>query len=289
MLSNQEKQIFNKYFSLAGIDEVGRGSLAGPVTSAIVLIKKKIYIKGVKDSKMLSQKQREEVFEEIKDNPNIEWRVSHISPKVIDQVNILNATILSWKNSLKQLNSQPDFLFLDGNQIIPNLKIKQKAIIKGDQKIFLISLASIIAKVLRDRLMEKMDKKYPLYGFNQHKGYGTKYHMEMIKKHGPSEIHRRSFSPVFENLSFRDKVYQVVSRIPKGSVLSYKEVAEKINHPKSYRAIGNVLNKNPYRWVPCHRVIKSNGKIGGFARGSEDKKELLKKEKFAFINPKCYN
>ncbi|MFH1671430.1 MAG: ribonuclease HII [Candidatus Portnoybacteria bacterium] len=263
---------------IAGIDEVGRGSLAGPVAAAAVVVKKRTLIKGVKDSKLLSQKQREEIFERIKDNPNIEWQVSYIYPKVIDKINIGQATLLAWKRSLKKLSSQPSFLFLDGNQTIPGLGIEQKAIIKGDQKIFLVSLASIIAKVNRDRLMEKLDKKYPQYGFFNHKGYGTKHHLEMIRKFGPAEIHRRSFRPVFDNLLFKDKVYHIVSRIPRGKTISYREVSERIGHPMAFRAVGNVLNKNPYKWVPCHRVIRSDGKIGGFAQGSRVKREMLRGE-----------
>ncbi len=278
MFSYQEKQVFGKYPLVAGIDEAGRGPLAGPVAAAAVVVKKRISIKGVKDSKLLSQKKREEVFERIKDNKNIEWQVSYVYPKVIDKINIGQATLLAWKRSLKKLNPQPGFLFLDGSQIIPGLKIEQKAVIKGDQKIFLISLASIIAKVNRDRLMERLDKKYPQYEFAQHKGYGTKLHLERIKRFGPTEIHRKSFRPVFDNLLFKDKVYRIVSQVPKGQVLTYKEVAERIGHPNSYRAVGNALNKNPYKSVPCHRVIRSDGRIGGFARGSWVKRKILIKE-----------
>ena len=126
--------------------------------------------------------------------------------------------------------------------------------------------------------MERLDKKYPDYGFVYHKGYGTKLHLERIRKFGPIEIHRKSFKPVFNNLLFKDKVYHIVSQIPKGRVMTYRQVAERIGHPNSYRAVGNALNKNPYKSVPCHRVIRSDGRIGGFARGSWVKRKILKKE-----------
>jgi len=269
----------NFYVRRNGTGYFTGNSLAGPVASAaVVVMKKRVFVKGVKDSKLLSQRQREEIFERVKDNPNIEWRVSYVYPKVIDKINIGQATILAWKRSLKKLSAQPNFLFLDGNQTIPGLGIKQKAVIKGDQRIFLISLASIIAKVQRDRLMEKLDKKYSQYGFARHKGYGTRLHLEAIKKYGPIEIHRKSFKPVFNNLLFKDKVYYITSQIPRGQVMSYGEVAERVGHPKAFRAVGNALNKNPYKWVPCHRVIRSDGRIGGFARGSRIKREMLKKE-----------
>jgi len=274
----QLSQYHNFYVRRNGTGYFTGNSLAGPVTAAVVALKKEVKIKGVKDSKLLSAKQREEIFKRVKDNPAIEWRVSHIYPTVIDRINIWQATLLAWKRSLKKLALSPAFLFLDGNQTIPRLKIGQSPIVGGDQKIFLLSLASIIAKVSRDRLMERMDRKYPPYGFGRHKGYGTKYHLAALEKYGPSEIHRKSFRPVFDNLAFRDKVYYVVSRIPKGQTATYKEVAEKIGAPRAYRAVGNVLNKNPYGWVPCHRVVRSDGQVGGFARGTAIKIEELKKE-----------
>lgn len=201
--SKLEKQVFKKGYRLvAGIDESGRGSLVGPIAAAIAAInprttfKLKNYPQGIKDSKQLSKKQREEIFEAIKQEPNIEWKVSFVYPKVIDRINIGKANLLVWQRCLKRLKQQPDFLFLDGKMSLPNLKIKQQSVIKGDQKIFLLSIASIIAKVNRDKLMERLDKKYPEYGFGQHKGYGTRLHLEKIKKLGPCEIHRKSFYPV---------------------------------------------------------------------------------------------
>jgi len=195
-----EKKAFKNGFKIiAGADEAGRGSLAGPVAAAIVIAKSNKdfpLIKQVKDSKQLSIKQRQDIFEKIVNNSEIEWKVSFVGPSVIDKINILQATKLAWKNCLKKLNSQPDFLFIDGNQEIEGLEIKQQAVIKGDQKLFLVSLASIIAKVSRDKLMEKFSFKYPEYNFDQHKGYGTKLHLKKLKKFGPCAIHRKSFRPI---------------------------------------------------------------------------------------------
>ncbi len=196
-----EKKAFKDgYKIIAGVDEAGRGPLAGPVAGAAVLIDKNNLpnLKGIKikDSKQLSEKQREEVFEAIKQEPRIKWSVSFVWPKVIDRINILKATELAWLRSLKKFKQWPDFLFLDGNRTLNNLKIKQRAIVKGDEKILSVSLASIIAKVSRDRLMQRLDKKYPKYGFAQHKGYGTKLHLKRLRKFGPCEIHRKSFRPI---------------------------------------------------------------------------------------------
>ncbi|MEA2113389.1 MAG: ribonuclease HII [Patescibacteria group bacterium] len=215
-----EKQIFRDGYEVAaGIDEAGRGALAGPVAAAVAAIRKdalgKISFgkmdKFVTDSKRLSEKKREEIFEEISKNPNIEWKVSFIHSAIIDKVNIWQATLAAWRGCLKKLDCQPNFLFLDGSfyldgsfcrnskQISDN-ELTQTAIIGADRKIFLVSLASIIAKVTRDRLMRRMHQKYPQYGFIRHKGYGTKLHLEKLKKFGPCPIHRKSFKPIRNNI-----------------------------------------------------------------------------------------
>lgn len=267
---------------MAGIDEAGRGALIGPVTAAIVAVSRGLprsltRIK-IKDSKQLSAKQREEAFEIIKREPRIEWRVSAVWPTMIDKINIWQATLLAWQRCFKKLNPQPDFLFLDGKQNLPRLSIAQQAVVKGDQKIFLLSLASIMAKVSRDKLMERLEKKYPGYQLARHKGYGTKLHFEKLRKIGPCSIHRRSFQPVFSNLTFKGKVDYVVSQIPRGQVMSYQQVAQRIGHPRAYRAVGNILNKNVNPQVPCHRVIRSNGQVGGYRGGSQLKRKILIKE-----------
>jgi len=197
-----EKKAFKNGFKIiAGADEAGRGSLAGPVAAAIVAVKLGTVpnfrdCPQIKDSKMLSANQREKIFKRIRQEPKIKWKVSFIWPSVIDRINILQATKLAWKRCLKKLDFQPDFLFIDGNQGIEKLKIEQQIVIKGDQKIFLVSLASIIAKVSRDKLMERLSIKYPEYNFSQHKGYGTKLHLKNLKKFGPCAIHRKSFKPI---------------------------------------------------------------------------------------------
>lgn len=184
----------------AGLDEAGRGALAGPVAAGVAVLRTGLKTHTpVRDSKLLTAKQREEVFEEIKDNPNIDWRVSFVWPGVIERINILQATLLAWRRCLKKLDRQPDFLFIDGNHLLATPDVansRQRAIIGGDRKIKVISLASIIAKVSRDRLMMRLAEKYPQYGFEQHKGYGTRLHFERLKKFGPSPIHRKSFSPI---------------------------------------------------------------------------------------------
>ncbi|MEK7658527.1 MAG: ribonuclease HII [Patescibacteria group bacterium] len=229
---NEEKKLWKKgYKYIAGLDEAGRGPLAGPVVAAAVVIlnpndqipmtNKIINIKAqknfghwtlgfgiseIKDSKQLSYKKREQLYDIITTNQNIKWGVGIVSEKVIDKINILEATKLAMKKSIKNLN--PDFLLIDGNFKI-NIdeaasappwrrfgEPKQKSIIKGDSKVFSISAASIIAKVTRDRIMKKEHKKYPQYGFDGHKGYGTAFHFKMIKKHGSCKIHRKSFWPV---------------------------------------------------------------------------------------------
>jgi ribonuclease HII len=148
---------------------------------------------GIRDSKKLSEKQREHFYKILTNHPQVKWGVGIASEKVIDKINILQATKLAMKKAVKKLS--PDFLLIDGNFGL-DVDIKQKSIIKGDQKVFSISVASIIAKVTRDRIMQKYHKKYLNYGFNKHKGYPTKAHFSNLKKFGPCKIHRKSFYPV---------------------------------------------------------------------------------------------
>ncbi|OGS45711.1 MAG: ribonuclease HII [Elusimicrobia bacterium RIFOXYD2_FULL_34_15] len=179
---------------LAGIDEAGRGPLAGPVVSAVAILKKNIIIENLNDSKKLSPSMRLSVYKQIIENC-IEYQVGIVEHSTIDRINILEATKLSMKIAVEKLVSQPELVIIDGNQPI-DIKTKQKTIISGDAKSASIAAASVIAKVTRDLMMEEFDKKYPNYGFAKHKGYGTKSHISAIKKFGPCEIHRRSFEPV---------------------------------------------------------------------------------------------
>lgn len=203
----EERRLWKRgYKWIAGIDEAGRGALAGPVFVGVVIINQNFnfssnfghLLKTVKDSKKLSIKKREEVYKLLIKEENINWAVSKVSEKVIDKINIKKATELAIKKALGKIKKEKlkiDYLILDGN-IKLNLQIPQKSIIKADEKVFSCAAASIIAKVSRDRFMKRIHKKYPGYNFANHKGYGTEFHLKMLKKYGPCQIHRQSFKPI---------------------------------------------------------------------------------------------
>lgn len=179
------------YNIICGVDEAGRGPLAGPVYACAIIMKEDFIIPEVNDSKKLTEKKREALYDIILENA-LDWSVASVSEKEIDEINILNATMKAMDMAILGLKVVPDLALIDGNQ---NRDIKQnnKTIIKGDSKSYNIAAASIIAKVTRDRFIIKMDELYPQYGFKKHKGYGTKEHIENIRKYGPCEIHRRTF------------------------------------------------------------------------------------------------
>ena len=179
------------YEYICGIDEVGRGPLAGPVMAAAVILPKDCKILYINDSKQLSSKKREELYELITKEA-VAWAVGVRDEKRIDEINILNATYEAMQDAVHSLSVTPDILLNDAVKI-PNLPMKQVPIVKGDAQSISIAAASIVAKVTRDRFMEEMDLKYPGYGFSGNKGYGSKEHIEAIKAMGPCEIHRRSF------------------------------------------------------------------------------------------------
>ena len=180
---------------VAGIDEAGRGPLAGPVVAAAVILSPDNMIIGLNDSKKLSHGKRESLFKDISAKAaNI--GIGIVDCRMIDSINILNATLMAMKQAVQNLGVLPDILLIDGNKTIAGMKIKQKAIVKGDSISFSIAAASIVAKVTRDRIMLRMHKKYPQFGFDRHKGYGTKAHMEALKAYGALPIHRFSFAPV---------------------------------------------------------------------------------------------
>lgn len=213
----EEKKLWSSgYKAVAGLDEAGRGPLAGPVVAgAIVIIKRKAKsetfvpslgrgkrktktqslkcLAGVKDSKKLTVIQREKFFKILTNHPQIKWGIGKVSEKIIDKINILEATKLAMVKAVKDLGFRADYLILDGNFRIDS-PIPQISIIRGDEKVFSCAAASIIAKVYRDRLMQKYHKKYPRYGFSRHKGYPTKAHKAAIKKYGFCPIHRRTFN-----------------------------------------------------------------------------------------------
>lgn len=227
---------------VAGLDEVGRGPLAGPVVAAAVCFdsekirhcEERVFERRsnpeeyseeysqtpsnkfsgnvtrllrpaqrgtrndliLRDSKKLSPRQRERWYEILTKDKTIKWGLGAVSQKIIDEINILEATKLAMKKALENLGIEPDFLLLDGNFLLEDLNISQKAVTRGDEKIFSVAAASIIAKVSRDRLMRKYHQKFPVYGFDEHKGYGTKKHFEALRLHGPCPLHRFSFEPV---------------------------------------------------------------------------------------------
>ncbi len=194
ILKQIEEEIYNKedVKYICGIDEAGRGPLAGPVVVASVIMPKDSIIEGVNDSKKVSEKKREKLYEEIT-NTAIAWGVGIIDQREIDEINILNATKKGLTNSLKELEIKPDLILVDALTNIDTLGIPYRSIIKGDAKSYSIAAASIIAKVTRDRIMRQWDELYPEYGFEKHKGYGTKMHTDAIKEYGPCPLHRKSF------------------------------------------------------------------------------------------------
>src|SRR3989344_5736113 len=180
---------------IVGVDEAGRGPLAGPVTvGAVAMPSGKTAFRGIKDSKKLSQKRREEWFKLFKKNPRLKYSVSSVSHSVIDKKGISHALRLAVKRCINKLEIRNSDLkiLLDGSLYAPS-EYKQKTIIKGDEKIQIIAAASIIAKVTRDRRMVRLAQKYPQYDFHIHKGYGTELHCKLVKKHGLCDIHRRSY------------------------------------------------------------------------------------------------
>lgn len=187
-----EKQaVKDGYKVVCGIDEAGRGPLCGPVCAAAVVLPLDFEIEGINDSKKLSEKKREKLYDVITENA-VAYSVSMVDAKTVDEINILQATFLAMRNAVNGLSVKPDLALIDGNQK-PHLEIEERTVVKGDAKSVSIAAASILAKVTRDRYMIELDKKYPEYCFSKHKGYGTKLHYEMIEKYGICPEHRKSF------------------------------------------------------------------------------------------------
>ena len=183
---------------LAGVDEVGRGSLVGPVYAAAVILNKSVNTKLLKDSKSLTKYRREELSKYIRENSI--WAIGQASIVEIDKINILHASLLAMKRAILKLKKKPSLVLIDGNKL-PDLKnYKLEYVIKGDQKIPSISAASIIAKVNRDRFITKLSKEFNSYGWNTNSGYGTKEHLQAIKKFGITKYHRKTFSPICDIL-----------------------------------------------------------------------------------------
>lgn len=187
-----EKKAAEKgYKAVCGVDEAGRGPLAGPVFAAAVILPRDCVIEGLNDSKKLSEKKRDLLFDIIKEKA-ISWSVASVDEKTIDEINILQATYQAMKKAVEGLSVAADYALIDGNRM-PPLQIDGETIVKGDSRSPSVAAASILAKVSRDRFMLELDKKYPQYQFSKHKGYGTKLHYEMLEQHGISDCHRLSF------------------------------------------------------------------------------------------------
>lgn len=187
-----EKEALAKgYKSVCGVDEAGRGPLAGPVCAAAVILPEGVIIDCVNDSKKLSEKKRESLFDVIREQA-LSYSIAYATVDEIEEINILNATMLAMRRAIDGLDIKADYAMIDGNKI-PPIDIDAECIVKGDAKSMSIACASILAKVSRDRLLYKYAEEYPMYGFDKHKGYGTKVHREAILKYGPCPYHRKSF------------------------------------------------------------------------------------------------
>ena len=198
-LELEEMAFQNGYQVVAGVDEAGRGPIAGPVVAAACIMPRGLIIEGIGDSKKLNSKQRQELYSKLVSHPDINFAVGIVEHQQIDLMNILQASLKAMAIAVKNLTINPEFLLIDGNQI-PNIQTPAKAVIKGDSLSQIIAAASIIAKYLRDQMMMQFHFEWPRYGFDQHKGYATKLHIQSIDKYGICPIHRQSFEPIKSKL-----------------------------------------------------------------------------------------
>ena len=193
LLKEEENKLYDQGIEyICGIDEAGRGPLAGPVVVGAVIMPKDSFIEGVNDSKKISEKKREKIYEQILEEA-VAYSIGVIDRDVIDDINILNATKLGVKKAVSTLIQRPEVIMVDALTGIDTDGIPYISVVKGDAKNYSIAAASIIAKVTRDRIMQEWDEIYPIYGFSKHKGYGTAEHIRVIKENGPCILHRRSF------------------------------------------------------------------------------------------------
>lgn len=188
---------------IAGLDEAGRGPLAGPVVAAAVVLPEGLLIPGLTDSKQVPEQERERLFEVIREHA-VCYGIGIADEHTIDEVNILQATIIAMERALSPLNPRPDYLLLDAITL-PRIPLPQNSLIKGDLRSHSISAASILAKVTRDRLMLELHERYPQYNFRKHKGYGTSEHLALLREHGPCDAHRKTFNPVARMLRDGDR------------------------------------------------------------------------------------
>lgn len=194
--------VYPKANLIAGVDEVGRGPLVGAVVTAAVILDPSNPIAGLADSKKLTEKKREKLFDEIQEKA-LCWCIGRAEPEEIDEINILHATMLAMQRAVAGLSIVPDYVLIDGNRC-PKLSMPSQAVVKGDSLVQEISAASILAKVIRDREMVELDKVFPEYGFAKHKGYPTAYHLEKLAQYGATEFHRKSFAPVRRALDMKE-------------------------------------------------------------------------------------
>ena len=192
----ENKHYAEGYTAVCGCDEAGRGPLCGPVVAAAVILPKGAIIEGLDDSKKLTEKKREKLFDVITSTA-LAYAIAEASPEEIDEINILNASMLAMRRAVEQLSIKADFALIDGNHA-RGFQIPTEAVVKGDSKSYSIAAASILAKVTRDRGCAVLDRQFPLYGIAKHKGYPTKEHMDAVRLYGPSPIHRRSFLKFLE-------------------------------------------------------------------------------------------
>lgn len=204
MMPNDDFECLYQGDLLAGVDEVGRGPLAGDVVAAAVILDPAAPIEGLNDSKKLTEKKRERLFDEIKEKA-LSWSLGRASVAEIDDLNILHASLLAMKRAVESLPVTPEYALIDGNKC-PDISVRCEYVVKGDSRVAAISAASILAKVTRDREMVALDQQYPEYGFAGHKGYPTAVHMKALKEHGVTSIHRRSFRPVRECIALNRNV-----------------------------------------------------------------------------------
>jgi ribonuclease HII len=195
-MSLHEQRLYKLgYRHIAGIDEAGRGPLAGPVVAAACILPCDFLLSHLNDSKQLSSKQRDELFAEITSDPRIVYGIGIVSVDRIEEINILRATFEAMQESVEKLSRRPEYLLIDGNQL-PSFGYPKEGIVRGDAVSISIAAASIIAKVTRDRIMIEEAARWPQYGFAQHKGYGTAQHLEAIRQLGPCPLHRKTFEPI---------------------------------------------------------------------------------------------
>ena len=187
-----DKALKTDFPLLCGVDEAGRGPLCGPVCCAAVVLKDDFVCEEINDSKKISEKKREKLFDVIIENA-VSYSIVFVDPKTIDEINILNASLSGMKQAVKSLSLTPDLVIVDGNKVPPEMDVETKAVVKGDAKSLSIAAASILAKVSRDRYMEKLHEEYPQYRLDKHKGYPTKLHYEQLAEHGIQDFYRRSF------------------------------------------------------------------------------------------------